>query len=56
MAKAIVRTEVWNTANGKIVKAVTRDEYGRILGATNQTSGVVIKRTSRPRVTLVGSK
>jgi len=54
--KVIVRTETWNTANGKVVKAVARDEAGTFLGATNQTEAIPAKRITRPRVTLVGSK
>lgn len=34
----VVRTEVWSTKNGEVIKAVVRDESGRILGATNQTA------------------
>ena len=56
MAKVIVRTETWNTAQGKVIKAVARDESGAFLGATNQTEAIPAKRTARPRVTLVGSK
>lgn len=36
----VIRTEVWNTRNGQIVKAVVRDAKGKILGATNQTAAV----------------
>ena len=54
--KVIVRTETWNTAAGKVVKAVARTADGKLLGATNQTEAVPAKRTSRSRVTLVGSK
>lgn len=53
--KVIVRTEVWNTAKGKIAKAVVRDEHGTFLGATNQTQAIPAKaRPIRPRVTVVG--
>lgn len=44
----IVRTETWSTKSGVVVKAVVRDEHGRIVGATNQTAPV--------RLTLVGRK
>lgn len=37
----IVRTEVWNHNGTKVIKAVVRDERGRIIGATNQTASVV---------------
>lgn len=40
MSKIIVRTEQWDTAKGAIVKAVTRNEDGTFLGATNQTKPV----------------
>ena len=33
----IVRTEVWKRGNTYVLKAVTRDSNGRIVGATNQT-------------------
>lgn len=52
--KVIVSTEIWNTRNGKVAKAVVRDTKGTFLGATNQTKGVPAKRVSRPRVTVVG--
>jgi hypothetical protein len=42
MSKVIIRTEQWNTKTGKIVKAVARDEAGKIVGATNQTSNFVL--------------
>ena len=42
MSKAIIRTEQWNTRTGKIVKAVARDEKGKILSATNQTGNFVL--------------
>jgi hypothetical protein len=56
MAKVIVRTETWNTRDGKIIKAVARDASGTFLGATNQTAGIKTGKVVRPRVTLVGSK
>ena len=53
--KAVVSTEIWNTSNGKIAKAVVRTPDGKFLGATNQTKGVPAKsRAVRPRVTVVG--
>jgi hypothetical protein len=52
--KAIVATEIWNTADGKIAKAAVRDSKGRFLGATNQTKGVKVAKSVRPRVALVG--
>lgn len=36
----VVATEVWNTKDGKVIKAVTRNEKGTFLGATNQTKGI----------------
>ena len=54
--KVIVRTEIWNTKNGRVAKAVARDEHGTFLGATNQTEAVKVAKSVRPRVTLVGSK
>jgi hypothetical protein len=51
LSKIIIRTETWNTRSGKIVKAVARDNDGRIIGATNQTNGVSVDPFS-----LVGSK
>lgn len=54
--KVIVRTEVWNTKQGQVVKAVARDEAGTFLGATNQTEAIKAGKVVRPRVTLVGSK
>lgn len=54
--KVIVRTETWNTAKGKVVKAVARATDGTLLGATNQTEAVPADKIVRPRVTLVGSK
>lgn len=50
MSNIIVRTEVWNTRTGTVVKAVARDEAGTFLGATNQTASVTIAPT------LVGAK
>ena len=42
MSKVIIRTEHWNTKTGKIIKAVARDEKGKIVGATNQTANFVL--------------
>lgn len=52
--KVIVATEVWSTKQGKVVKAVARDERGTFLGATNQTQAFTAGKVVRPRVTLVG--
>ena len=41
--KVIVRTETWNTAQGKVIKAVARDEAGTFIGATNQTDSFVLE-------------
>lgn len=38
----IVRTEVWATRQGSAVKAAVRKSNGQFLGATNQTSAVVV--------------
>lgn len=38
----VVRTEKWNTKTGTIVKAVVRDEKGKLIGVTNQTKPVSI--------------
>jgi hypothetical protein len=54
--KIIVRTEVWSTSKGKVVKAVVRETNGTFIGATNQTGTVKAARTVRPRVSLVGAK
>jgi hypothetical protein len=40
----VVRTEVWSTSKGNVVKAVTRDSLGRILGPTNQTANVTLNK------------
>lgn len=37
-----VRTETWNTRKGTVVKAVVRDEKGKLIGATNQTTEVKV--------------
>lgn len=36
----VVRTETWKTQTGTVVKAVVRDEKGKLVGATNQTQPV----------------
>lgn len=36
----ILATEVWNTREGKVVKAVARTAEGTFLGATNQTAAI----------------
>lgn len=51
--KVIVATEQWNTAKGKVAKAVVRKTDGTFVGATNQTKAVPAKAV-RPRVTIVG--
>lgn len=38
--KIVVRTEEWATAKGTVVKAVVRDDKGKLLGATNQTASL----------------
>lgn len=38
----IVRTEVWNTAQGEVAKAVVRTDKGVFVGATNQTAPVAL--------------
>lgn len=40
MNKIVVATEIWNTKQGTVVKAVARDEKGIFLGATNQTAAI----------------
>lgn len=52
--KVTIATEVWNTKQGKVIKAVARDEKGTFLGATNQTQAFKAAKVVRPRVTLVG--
>ena len=37
-----IRTESWETKKGPAIKAVARDEKGRLLGATNQTASVKV--------------
>jgi hypothetical protein len=36
----IIRTEVWETGEGVVTKAVVRDLKGHFVGATNQTAAV----------------
>ena len=38
--KIVITTEVWNTRNGQVIKAVARDTKGKIVGATNQTAAL----------------
>ena len=52
--KVIASTEVWDRSTGRVAKAVFRDEKGRFIGATNQTSEVKVAKTVRPRVQLIG--
>lgn len=40
MSKIIIATEVWNTKQGTVVKAVARTDKGIFLGATNQTANI----------------
>jgi hypothetical protein len=44
----VVRTEVWNTRQGEVAKAVVRTDKGVFVGATNQTAPVAL--------TIVGAK
>ena len=48
-----VRTEQWNTKTGTVVKAVVRDEKGRLIGATNQTATIKVQVVKAP--TIVGA-
>ncbi|MCX6008900.1 MAG: hypothetical protein NTW48_02480 [Chloroflexi bacterium] len=52
--KVTVATEVWNTQEGAVAKAVVRDEAGKFLGATNQTKALPAKKIVRPRVIIQG--
>lgn len=36
----VIRTEAWSTKRGDVIKAVVRDDKGKILGATNQTAAI----------------
>ena len=36
----IIRTEKWNVRGNEVIKAVARDNQGRIVGATNQTAAI----------------
>jgi hypothetical protein len=36
----VIRTEVWSTRKGQVIKAVARTATGQLLGATNQTSSI----------------
>ena len=38
----IVRTETWTTRTGAVIKAVVRDEKGKLVGATNSTRSVAV--------------
>ncbi len=49
--KVIVRTELWNTPEGQVTKAVVRDTKGKFLGATNQTKAV---KADANRLVIVG--
>lgn len=50
----IVRTETWNTKQGKKVKAVIRDEKGKLIGASNQTKAVDVGITKAVDVGIIG--
>jgi hypothetical protein len=57
MAKLVVSTEKWNTANGEVYKAVVRDSTGKFIGATNQTESIPVKpKRNRSRFSLIGRK
>lgn len=45
--KIVISTEVWNTQNGEVYKAVVRDANGKFLGATNQTKNIPAKKKRR---------
>jgi len=49
-SEIVIRTEVWNTRTGHIVKAVARDNKGLLVGATNQTGNISVP------VSLIGKK
>jgi hypothetical protein len=55
-AKLVVSTEIWNTQNGKVFKAVVRDTNGKFIGATNQTKAIPVKSRAKATAsyTLVG--
>ena len=46
-AKLVVSTEIWNTQNGKVFKAVVRDTNGKFIGATNQTKAIPVKSRAK---------
>ena len=41
----VIRTEKWTTKRGIVIKAVVRDEKGKLVGATNQTKEVLESST-----------
>ena len=45
--KLVVSTEIWNTQNGEVYKAVVRDANGKFIGATNQTKSIPVKKKRR---------
>ena len=47
--KLIIATEIWETQNGRISKAVVRNADGTFDGATNQTKGVRVRSKSATR-------
>ena len=54
--KIVVSTEVWNTKDGEVYKAVVRGANGEFIGATNQTKAIPVKqkRKARPSFFLMG--
>jgi hypothetical protein len=48
--KLVVATEVWETQQGRISKAVVRNADGTFNGATNQTKGVRVRAKSASRI------
>jgi len=52
--KMYVATEVWNTKQGPVAKAVVRTPKGAFVGATNQTKALPASKVVRPRVKIVG--
>lgn len=54
--KIVVSTEIWDTKDGEVYKAVVRDANGKFIGATNQTKSIPVKkkRKARPSFFLMG--
>lgn len=42
--KLVVSTEIWDTKDGQVYKAVVRDSNGKFIGATNQTKSIPVKK------------